>query len=104
MTNYLASYQPRTYRRLRAEQTYLLQRLNLFACENGITAWARPKDLGAYGSATRTSERLRGLVCRGLAEKVDAAPGGWREKPISRYRITAAGREELLKAADPDRC
>jgi len=88
---------------LRAEQLYLLRRLELYATENGITAWARPKDLGAYGSATRTSERLRGLTCRGYAEKRDAAPGGWREKPIYHYRITPAGREALLREGDPER-
>jgi hypothetical protein len=80
---------------LRAEQLSLLVLMGEFATRHGIGAWARPKDFHAHGNACRTSERLRGLVCRGYAEKQEARPGEWREKPIFHYRITAEGLAEL---------
>lgn len=76
---------------LRAEQLDLLVLLGQHATRHGLLAWARPKDLNAHGSSARTSERLRGLVCRDYAEKKEMRPGEWREKPIYHYRISPAG-------------
>lgn len=84
---------------LRAEQITILSLLGQHHARRGIDAWARPKDLNAPFTPARTSERLRGLVCRGYAEKEEIRSGYWREAKVFHYRITATG-FALLAAVD----
>ena len=56
-------------------------------------AWFRPRQIGGTAS-NRCACHLHGLITRGLVERRDAAPGGWRENKLWEYRITDAGIEE----------
>lgn len=56
--------------------------------------WFKPREIG--GTATnRYGSHLKQLVTRGLIERRDGAPNGWRECTLWEYRITETGLEEL---------